>query len=55
MLGLCPLLVASRAGLFGPPVEVPPHASPGDRLVAYLGRVPKAPGHRRPGSPATGY
>jgi len=42
MLGLCPLLVASRAGLFAPPVEVPPQASPGDRLVAYLGRVPES-------------
>jgi len=40
MLGLCPLLVASRAGLFAPPVEVPPQASPGDRLVCYLGRHP---------------
>jgi len=40
MLGLCPLLVASRAGLFAPPVEVSPQASPGDRLVGYLGRHP---------------
>jgi uncharacterized protein (TIGR03086 family) len=40
MLGLYPLLVASRAGLFGPPVEVSPQASPGQRLVAYLGRNP---------------
>ncbi len=40
MLALCPLLVASRAGLFAPPVEVSPQASPGDRLVAYLGRSP---------------
>jgi uncharacterized protein (TIGR03086 family) len=40
MLGMCPLLVASRAGLFAPPVEVSPQASPGDRLVAYLGRHP---------------
>jgi len=40
MLSLCPLLVASRQGLFAAPVEVPPRASPGDRLVAYLGRVP---------------
>jgi uncharacterized protein (TIGR03083 family) len=43
MLGLCPLLVASRAGLFAPPVEVSPQASPGDQLVAYLGRSPAAP------------
>jgi uncharacterized protein (TIGR03086 family) len=40
MLGLCPLLLASRAGLFAPPVEVSPQLSPGDRLVAYLGRQP---------------
>jgi len=43
MLGLCPLLVASRAGLFAPPVEVSPQASPGDQLIAYLGRSPAAP------------
>jgi uncharacterized protein (TIGR03086 family) len=49
MLGLCPLLVTSREGLFAPPVEVPPQASPGDRLVAYLGRVPRAP--ERPAPP----
>jgi uncharacterized protein (TIGR03086 family) len=41
MLGMCPLLVESRAGLFAPPVEVSRHASPGDRLVAYLGREPR--------------
>jgi hypothetical protein len=40
MLALSPLLVTSRAGLFAPPVEVPPQAGPGDRLVAYLGRHP---------------
>ena len=40
MLGLCPLLLASRAGLFAPPVEVSPQVSPGDRLVAHLGRRP---------------
>jgi uncharacterized protein (TIGR03086 family) len=40
MLRLCPLLVASREGLFGIPVEVPAQASPGDRLVGYLGRQP---------------
>jgi uncharacterized protein (TIGR03086 family) len=49
MLGLCPLLVTSRAGLFAPPVEVRPQASPGDQLVAYLGRVPKSP--ERPAPP----
>lgn len=41
MLGMCPLLVESREGLFAPPVEVSPQASPGDRLVAYLGRKPR--------------
>jgi len=40
MLGLSPLLVAAREGLFADPVEVPPQASPGDRLVGYLGRNP---------------
>jgi uncharacterized protein (TIGR03086 family) len=40
MLRLCPLLVAGREGLFAAPVQVPSQASPGDRLVAYLGRVP---------------
>jgi uncharacterized protein (TIGR03086 family) len=40
MLALSPLLISSRAGLFAPPVEVPPQAGPGDRLVAYLGRHP---------------
>jgi uncharacterized protein (TIGR03086 family) len=40
MLRLCPLMVAGREGLFGAPVQVPSQASPGDRLVAYLGRNP---------------
>ena len=40
MLRLSPLLVASREGLFAVPVEVPAQASPGDRLVSYLGRHP---------------
>jgi uncharacterized protein (TIGR03086 family) len=40
MLRLSPLLVASREGLFAVPVEVPAQASPGDRLVGYLGRNP---------------
>jgi uncharacterized protein (TIGR03086 family) len=42
MLHLGPLLVAGREGLFGVPVEVPAQASPGDRLVGYLGRHPRA-------------
>ncbi len=40
MLRLSPLLVAGREGLFALPVEVPAQASPGDRLVGYLGRYP---------------
>ena len=40
MLQLCPLLVAGREGLFAGPVEVPAQASPGDKLVAFLGRDP---------------
>ena len=40
MLRLGPLLVAGREGLFALPVEVPAQASPGDRLVGYLGRDP---------------
>lgn len=42
MLELCPLLVndADRPGRFAPPVEVPPLASAGDRLLAFLGRYP---------------
>jgi uncharacterized protein (TIGR03086 family) len=41
MLTLCPLLVVGREGLFAEPVEVSPEASPCDRLVGYLGRVPR--------------
>jgi uncharacterized protein (TIGR03086 family) len=33
--------LAGRYPLFGPPVTVPPTASPSDRLVAYLGRNPR--------------
>ena len=40
MLGLCPLLMAGREGLFALPVEVSPAASPGDRLIGHLGRRP---------------
>ncbi len=40
MLRLSPLLVTGREGLFGTPVRVPAQASPGDQLVAYLGRHP---------------
>jgi len=41
MLRLCPLLVTGREGLFAAPVEVPAQASPGDRLLGYLGRRPR--------------
>jgi uncharacterized protein (TIGR03086 family) len=40
MLRLGPLLVVGREGLFAVPVDVPAQASPGDRLVGYLGRRP---------------
>jgi uncharacterized protein (TIGR03086 family) len=40
MLRVCPLVVAGREGLFAGPVEVPAQASPGDRLVGFLGRDP---------------
>jgi uncharacterized protein (TIGR03086 family) len=42
LLDLCRLLVddGDRPSRFGAQVEVPPDASPSDRLVAFLGRVP---------------
>ena len=40
VLRLSSLLVTGREGLFGTPVRVPAQASPGDQLVAYLGRHP---------------
>ncbi len=40
MLGLCPLLLAGREGLFALPVEVPAAAPAGDRLIGHLGRRP---------------
>jgi uncharacterized protein (TIGR03086 family) len=43
LLRLCPLLVAGREGLFAGPIEVPAQASPGDKLVAFLGRDPGTP------------
>lgn len=43
MLGLVPLVVADadRPRRFAEPVAVPAEASPGDRLVAFLGRRPR--------------
>ena len=45
LLPLAPLLIspATRPGLFADPVPVPAWASPGDQLVAFLGRRPQAP------------
>jgi uncharacterized protein (TIGR03086 family) len=42
MLGLVPLLVSDqdRPARFAAPVDVPPLAPPGDRLLAFLGRRP---------------
>jgi uncharacterized protein (TIGR03086 family) len=47
LIRLFPELVTARQGLFASPVAVPPCASPGDRLVAYLGRDPSSR-HQRP-------
>jgi uncharacterized protein (TIGR03086 family) len=48
LLPVVPMLVTpgTRTGLFAEPVPVPPLASPGDRLVALLGREPR--GDSRP-------
>lgn len=42
LLAIAPLLIpeTGRHPLFSPPVTPPAHASPGDRLIAYLGRKP---------------
>ncbi len=42
LLGIAPLLIpeAGRHPLFGPPVAAAAQPSPGDRLVAFLGREP---------------
>lgn len=42
LLAVCPLVLPAppRGPLFAEPVEPPPDASPGDRLVALLGRRP---------------
>lgn len=44
LLAVTPLVVhpAERHGLFAPPVPVPAEAGPSDRLVAFLGRDPRA-------------
>jgi uncharacterized protein (TIGR03086 family) len=43
LLVVCPLLIAGREGLFAVPVEIPAQASPGDRLLGFLGRSPEHP------------
>jgi uncharacterized protein (TIGR03086 family) len=42
LLPIAPLLIptGTRDGLFGSPVKPPPKASPGDQLIAFLGRKP---------------
>jgi uncharacterized protein (TIGR03086 family) len=40
LLRYCPRLTAGRSGRFGPPLPMPRCASPGDMLVAWLGRDP---------------
>jgi uncharacterized protein (TIGR03086 family) len=50
LLALCPLLMAGREGLFAAAVPISPDASPGDRLLGYLGRDPGAPPWARPGN-----
>lgn len=51
MLHLAPLLVtdATRAGQFGQPVPAAASATPGDQLVAFLGRSPAWPTVASPG------
>lgn len=46
VLDIVPLVVTgtTRGSQFAAPVTVPPQASPGDRLVALLGRDPASPG-----------
>jgi uncharacterized protein (TIGR03086 family) len=54
LIRLFPQVISVRTGLFDGPFAVPPCASPGDRLVAYLGRDPAAR-HKRPSPSSTGY
>ena len=46
-----PLLITAetRSGLFADPVRLPGPASPGDQLIAVLGRLPRRPAARGPG------
>ncbi len=51
LLPIAPLLItpATRPGLFADPVRLPGPASPGEQLVAFLGRQPRPPAAPRPG------
>jgi hypothetical protein len=51
LLPIAPLLItpATRPGLFADPVRLPGPASPGDQLVAFLGRQPSPPAAPGPG------
>jgi uncharacterized protein (TIGR03086 family) len=51
LLPISPLLItpATRPGLFADPVRLPGPASPGDQLVAFLGRQPRPPAAPGPG------
>jgi uncharacterized protein (TIGR03086 family) len=48
LLPIAPLLITPgiRPGLFADPVRLPGPASPGDQLVAFLGRQPRPPAAR---------
>ncbi len=51
LLPIAPLLITpgTRPGLFADPVQLPGPASPGDQLVAFLGREPRRLGAPEPG------
>jgi uncharacterized protein (TIGR03086 family) len=51
LLPIAPLLITpgTRPGLFADPVRLPGPASPGDQLVAFLGRQPRPPAAPGPG------
>ncbi len=51
LLPIAPLLITpgTRLGLFADPVRLPGPARPGDQLVAFLGRQPRAPAAPGPG------
>ena len=51
LLPIAPLLItpSTRPGLFADPVWLPGPASPGDQLVAFLGRQPRLPAVPGPG------